>query len=258
MKNQNGMTVMELLIAVMLTAILAIGTMGMFDSFTRGNVALKKGVELQEGFSRANQILERDIRMAGYNLPGNGLRLSIASENSKMIQIFQNRKSKKTALAAFALTNDSTLLINDDFNDLSHSWICLHVKDSNVTHYYPVAFIGHNTIGVDTVKLALAHLTRSWDTANTEVFFPECITFGIENTSHGRTFVRRFKNKTYFISSDFDTVKVVPKDLNGNLLAANYENTRTITIYLKKKMKTVTGQDQLVSNRVEINIRNYN
>jgi len=64
--NQNGITLIELLVAFMICAIVVGGTYRVFVAQTRAYTVQDQVVEVQQNIRSAMEILLRDLRMAGY------------------------------------------------------------------------------------------------------------------------------------------------------------------------------------------------
>src|SRR4030043_381691 len=100
LRNQSGMTVMDLITGMVVGSMVITGAFQMQAAFIKNNVSVKSESILYENLARANQILEKDIRMAGYNLPGNGMIPDLSVTDENVLRIYINENNLHTTLAA--------------------------------------------------------------------------------------------------------------------------------------------------------------
>ncbi len=253
-KNKSGVTLVELMVTIVVSSLLTFSIARAYSVFASGNSSLRRWIEFQEHLIRSSRFIEKDIRMAGLNLPGNGIRPVIADENNHKLYIFTNNDNKKTVLSSTASPGDSILFVNDDRGVLANQCVCLCGND---TVYYQIARVGHNETGIDTIAIADSVLSEEWHSSDTELFFAQGIHYAVEEINGGSSLVRRTYNRAFEISTEIEKIEVVPKDQDGSELSNNFSLTRSITITFKKNLQTLIGE-QLVSSNCEANIRNFN
>jgi len=77
--NQNGITLIELLVAFVICGIVVAGIYRVFVAQTRAYAVQDQVVEVQQNIRTAMEILLRDLRMAGYDNDSLTSRISIAN-----------------------------------------------------------------------------------------------------------------------------------------------------------------------------------
>jgi type IV pilus assembly protein PilW len=77
--NQNGITLIELLVAFVICAIVVAGTYRVFVAQTKAYTVQDQVVEVQQNIRTAMEILLRDLRMAGYDSDSLSSKISIAN-----------------------------------------------------------------------------------------------------------------------------------------------------------------------------------
>lgn len=82
-RNRNGFTLMELLIAMVITTIVSAGIFSAYRSQQNAQLAQKQIVEMQQNLRAALYIMTSEIRMAGYDPDGtNGAGITKAGDGS--------------------------------------------------------------------------------------------------------------------------------------------------------------------------------
>ncbi len=253
MLNQNGRTLVELITGIAVGALLLTGVYQMYNNFLKSNVAVKNESVLQEDFARANQILEKDIRMAGFNVSGNGLVVDISVENAHFFTVLVNEANLSTTLPTEASSGVSQFLIAEDKGIVADQWVCL--DDGEEIAYYQIAHVGVNASDVDTITI-YSTLVDDWTAVDTKVIFAVGLKYSLETSGSTTSLVRRTHNDSYSISDDIDGISVTPKDQNGNPLTTNFDYARSISVELMSQITGVNGS-KTVTNTVEAAIRNF-
>lgn len=252
--NQSGMTIMDLITGMVVGSIVITGAFQMQGAFVKNNVAVKSESILYEQLARANQILEKDIRMAGYNLPGNGMIPDLSVANENVLKIFINENNLHTTLADDASSGAVKIKITSDAGVSVGQWICLSDGDDDIA-YYEISHVGHNELGTDTVTITTS-LDDTWGAAGTQVYFADAYTYSLELDGATMALVRRTYNRAYAISSDIDAINVIPKDSEGTPLTNDFDDARSISVQLSKTIPSITGQKTIL-NTAEVFIRNF-
>jgi len=78
-KTKKGITLIELLVAMVIGGIVVAGIYRVFVAQTKAYTVQDQVVEVQQGIRSAMEILLRDIRMAGYDSDSVGSQISIAN-----------------------------------------------------------------------------------------------------------------------------------------------------------------------------------
>ena len=77
--NKKGITLIELLVAMIISAAVIAGIYRVFVAQTRAYTVQEQVVEVQQGTRSAMEILLRDLRMAGFDSDDGGSKISIAN-----------------------------------------------------------------------------------------------------------------------------------------------------------------------------------
>jgi len=77
--NKKGITLIELLVALIISAAVIAGIYRVFVAQTRAYTVQEQVVEVQQGTRSAMEILLRDLRMAGFDSDDGGSKISIAN-----------------------------------------------------------------------------------------------------------------------------------------------------------------------------------
>jgi len=77
--NQNGITLIELLVAFVICGLVVAGIYRVFVAQTRAYTVQEQVVEVQQNIRTAMEILLRDVRMAGYDSDSLTSKISIAT-----------------------------------------------------------------------------------------------------------------------------------------------------------------------------------
>jgi type IV pilus assembly protein PilW len=84
-KNSKGFTLIELVVAMALTAMVTAGIMAAYTSQLKSHVTQQQIVEMQQNLRTAMQHMEREIRMAGYD---DSSRTSVAGVTTALANTF--------------------------------------------------------------------------------------------------------------------------------------------------------------------------
>ncbi len=254
-RNQSGISITEVLMTVAIGSIITLGAFKLYSGYISGNASAKSNVEQQEHFIRTGRFMEKDIRMAGLNLPGNGLKLDLTSENNHMIHVFHNKENRQTTLT-FDATEGNDYVIVDDFQGaLANEWICLS-NETNV-EYYKIAGVVDNEPGLDRINISGSQLGEAWAPSNTTVFIACGIGYAVETDQNGKSLVRRTYDNEYHISSQIEKMTITPKDESGQVIPSQYELTRIVNVQLISNVEVISGGNMATSS-FNVHIRNYN
>jgi type IV pilus assembly protein PilW len=68
-ENNRGLTLVELLVALAMAAIVSVALVAIFSSYTRTQTVQENVISMQQNLRAALYLMERDLRMAGYRGP---------------------------------------------------------------------------------------------------------------------------------------------------------------------------------------------
>ena len=113
--SSNGFTLVELLIAVLISSILIIQIYNFFDYQQRNYALQDQLVEVQQNLRVATDTLSRDLRTAGYGVPSaatpNAI-VKIISATEKSITFLANLSDVHTELASDYTSGGTTISVN--------------------------------------------------------------------------------------------------------------------------------------------------
>ena len=263
MKHNKGFTLLELLLSIFATSLLISAIGGLYVSYMKSNMKMKELLTLRRQFAYANQLLEKDIHMAGFNLPGNGIQIDIATIDHTMF-LLKNEQGLQTRLFQSAGTGDTYIFaadaINVFSNVVSNDWVCLYNSTSGTIEYLEIINDPEpQTDGSWRVSFGLEALDNSWDFNNTDVYFAKAVRYSVDGTEPEVAFVRSTPQNDFKISKDITKLVITPRDSIGMDLTGFFpgadDRIRRVGIELIKPIPDNT--DNPISSSVEVSIRNF-
>ncbi|MBN1982752.1 MAG: prepilin-type N-terminal cleavage/methylation domain-containing protein [Chitinivibrionales bacterium] len=260
MRNAHGLTFLELVLAITISAILMMGMSRTFIAFIKNNNTIKGDIVQQERIQRLNHFMEKDLREAGLNLPGNG----IAIETNKgvkeaTIKIFSNEQSKRTMLAAAAtLPQDTIVQVTDDCQAQSGDWLCLH--DLSSTDYFYIKEVRrHAAPDIDSLYITKQTINKTYSQNASEVYFADCVEYSLETDQYDnnkRSFIR-WKNQRSFVfncNNEVTSMEIVARDSNNAVLTGDFNRACLLTVNLQKPLNQATNK---IVSSIAVAIRNF-
>ncbi len=254
-KNQKGITLVEVLVTMLLASIVTVGICKAFATFIRSNVTVKSNVVIQEHIIRANKFLEKDIRMTGLYLPGNGLELDLSNADNHQLSLYYNKENRQTTLPYDTEVSNDYIMVDDIQDVVANETICL--SDGTEIKYFQIASVEDNQGAPDRVYLTGATISRTWSSENTTAVFAKRIKYEVETDSNGKSLVRHSLNNDFTLSDKIDMITVTPKDSLGVAITSQYDDSRYISVALNSTTTNLIGNGN-VSNTLEIAIKNVN
>ncbi len=255
MKNVSslsGLTVLELVVALSLSAVVISSAYKVQLSFSKAASRENDKAMLQRDLISACDMIEKDIRMAGLGLPGNGVDLHLSDTVSDELTIFVNKGQIRTTLYSEALYTDTKILVNRPANVSWGKWVCL---EAGSIIFKEISRVGLSLSGnPDTIQLA-APLNSGPYPQNSNIYSADRISYFIKNKAE-KVLCRQFNNRDLEISMIIDSISIIPKDNSGVSLSSGAE--------AKVLGVVIGGYIGQGNNRVflaestEVNIRNVN
>ncbi|MFP4013141.1 MAG: PilW family protein [Chitinispirillaceae bacterium] len=123
--GEKGITLVELLVAMVLVSLVLVGIFRLQrDISMKGDRESNKAV-LHKDITTAAQMLEKDIRSAGYGIPGNGVSISEQSGNDRL-SILVNLDQKKATLTSEVKASDTRIAVAAESGIVGGDWIDLY------------------------------------------------------------------------------------------------------------------------------------
>ena len=249
----SGLTLLELVIAVSLSAVIISAAYKAQLSFSKAASRENDKAVLQRDLMSACDMIEKDIRMAGLGLPGNGVDLKLSDTISDELTLFMNKAQLSATLYSNALYTDAKILINRTGISSWGRWVCLEAAGSIV--FKEITRVGLNLSGdPDTIYLA-AQLNAGLYPQNSNIYSADRISYFLKNMAE-KVLCRRFNSRDSEISTVIDSLSIVPKDNGGVSLSSGTEAK-----VLKVVIGGYIGQGGnlvFLAESTEVNIRNVN
>ncbi|NLE02973.1 MAG: hypothetical protein GX640_24145, partial [Fibrobacter sp.] len=229
---------------------LVTGTFKVYRSFSESAEREKIKAQLQRDIITVTENIERDIRMSGLGLPGNGLAVSLSDSSSDSLMIFQNSSNASTRITSAVSGSHIRLLVENGAVFNNAKWVCCK---GSVVEYKKVARIGMNSTGADTIYLSDPvgyTLTLGVDSL---VYPADAIGYYIRSDSIS-SLVRYHNGLSVALSNLIDTLNITPRDKGGNKLTASANATLVSIVMGGRAGKS--AKDPLIADSTEVNIRN--
>lgn len=251
LKKKSGYSILELTIAMMVGSILVSSAFQTHRYFMRSISRENEKAQLQRDIAAIANFLEKDIRMSGLGLPGNGFKLVLSTSASDEIQIFLNPEHLKTNLSADASTGADRILVDDGGIIQDERWICIQSHD---TTFREILRVGIDVAGVDTFFLA-SNLDNTYPASNTTIYPARRIAYYVQNVPQ-KALYRKTNSTAVRLSELLDTLNCVPKDKSGTPLSGSQiASARILSVIFGGKIGSGTNE-VLIADSTEVNIRN--
>jgi prepilin-type N-terminal cleavage/methylation domain-containing protein len=250
----KGITLIELLVTISLSSILFLALMGTFEGVVHGTDIQTMQSDMQEQFMSAYRLLEKDIRMSGYNLPGNGLVPLLNSNGKTSLVMLRNDADKSARLSVAANAGDSKLLVDNGMGVMINQWVCL-AKDSSFSYYQVGRVSLHSGEGFDTVELADSTISTTW-AQNTKVYFANEVKYSIDSLNGKWCLVRHSIINDCIVGPSIDSVSFTPQDSMSADVGNDFSKAHYVGITLASHFKRAT-QNPLTVNSFDVKLRNY-
>jgi type IV pilus assembly protein PilW len=142
--NKKGITLIELLVALIISAAVIAGIYRVFVAQTRAYTVQEQVVEVQQGTRSAMEILLRDLRMAGFDSDDGGSKISIANpivagDNSVTVSYEYDYTTQYTVrysldVATKRLFRQLTIMKDDGSSNATQDVLLENVEALNFTY----------------------------------------------------------------------------------------------------------------------------
>lgn len=250
-RNSAGTTIVELIIALFISSLIVAGLYRVIRSVMTISERERQKAEMIRSIMTVNNILERDVRMAGCGLPGNGLRTVLFEEHNDQLILFSNEERIQTTLGKEAKANDMQITVASAEGFKEDEWVC--VASSVDTVYREIRSIKDNNVGLDTIYLNFPMLSPGTMVSGSNVYAADCIYYWA--ASDPRPVLKRKKNDmTVELGTHLAKIAVVPKKSNGTIVPLA-RDADVITVVLGGYVGTGNNR-VLLADSTEVNIRN--
>ena len=246
-RNSEGFTVVETIVAVFISSILFCFALFVYNSYARMTHTQESQASLQQQLMLVRGIMEKDVHMSGFNLPGNGvLPINYGLSDFKLV-FLRNEYNKNTTLYSDANSGDSILFVNDAQGVSAKQWMCL-ANNSDTICYHQISYVGLDaSSGCDTIKLN-SIISASWDKSATKVHFAKGVYYDLPSSygGAGKHLTRHSFEGDMPIGPLIDSIDYIPKDSSGVLTGNGYAQAQSIQITLGGCLKTSAANSRLV------------
>ncbi len=248
----SGLTALELVIAVSLSAVVVSSAYKVHLNFSKAASRENDKALLQRDLMSVCDMMEKDIRMAGLGLPGNGIDLRLSDTSSDELTLFVNKNQLRTRLVENASFSDTRILVESAGNAAWGKWVCVEGGSIIFREISRIALsLSSNP---DTIHLTTP-LNAGPFSAASNVYSADRISYYIKSADE-RVLYRKFNSKESGISMIIDSLAVIPKDNKGTSLSSG-----TAAQVISAVIGGYIGQGNdlvFLAESTEVNIRNVN
>lgn len=253
--HEAGTTLIELVVGLVITSILVTGIYQVFRNVTASASRERQKAELQRDIISVSNIIERDVRMAGCALPGNGLIAHCSDTASDRFSLYLSESGLRTSLFAQAEPSHTTLLIDDATGFTENGGVCLAAFGID-TIYKEINHLGIDAAGPDTLILNESlNTAQPFGVASTRVYPADRIDYRFSVTAGVKKFERRKNGQNLNIGPKLDSLNIMLKNSAGNPVGGSIKNASVITVviggYVGSGAKRV-----FIADSTEVNFRN--
>lgn len=214
----------------------------------------KLKAELQSDIMTVCNIIEKDIRMAGCGLPGNGLTADLSDPANPVLKIFSNQNGTETTLDTLLQPAHFWAIVADTAGFSTLGGICI-ASEGVDTIYRTVIKIGHSSSGSDTVYFYPAANTSTYfSTGTTRVFATDYNKYSFTGTAPDKALVSRRNGLSVPIGKDIDSMRVTLKNSNGTSVGS-IKDAAMLSILMGGYIGN-GGNRVFLGESTEVNIRN--
>lgn len=248
--NRNGMTLIEISVALFISSVVLTTAYKANQYFTKSTLHETEKSALQREIITVNDIMSKDIRMAGLNLPGNGIRATINSSTNDIIELYSNDSGYQTTLSAIpGYCDDRMCVVNCAGMHVDH-WVCISEPSAD-TVFRQIKRVGVNASGADTIYM-YDKLNRTL-TLNTKVFPASRVKYCIDINTGGLT--RSMNGNLVPLAPNIDTLEFIPKSSTGALVGDMGKSAAVLSVFMGGRLPSGNGYS-IISDSIAINLRN--
>lgn len=229
LRKKSGVTLVELMIALTIAAMVISGAVQFFVGFAKRNAQQQRNAHFQQEIAGAGRIIEGDIRMAGYGLSGNGVLVDKTTLGIDTVHLFSNEADLVYKLEQDVANGAGTINLQSAGNLSEGKWLCL--ADGTDTFYRRVQSIGSMTQVGQGVSVAVNQTIPSdLDDGTTRVYGADRISYYVGSDS-GRYYLFRRKNdQVYRAVASIENIDVNAWNSNDSLITSNYDEAWSLAL----------------------------
>jgi type II secretory pathway pseudopilin PulG len=251
-KNVSGMTLVEAMIAIFICSLLFVLLLSVYGSFVKMSNFQKSSSDLETQFMLVIRVIEKDIHLAGFGIPGNGLHPKNIGADTFRLVVLANEDNAQTTLFQEAGIGDPNIKVKNAQGISANQWVCL-VKGPNIASY-AIGRVGLQS-GSDTIVFKDSLVHTVWKKDSTQVYFAKGIQYGVEMKNRKKSLVRTSLINAIPVGASIDTFIVCPKDKAGADLGGNYAPAKILGITLGGHVGAA-GKTIAVTKSFDVDLRN--
>lgn len=250
--NKTGLSLVELCVAMLISSFLISAAYKVQVNFSKTASRENDKAKLQRDLMNACNILEKDIRMAGLGLPGNGVQLEKSGTANDKLILHVNKKQLRAKVVNKIESSDTKILIEHTGSIDWGNWVC--VENGSIV-YREVSRVGISVSGApDTLYLGSTFNAGPFAPTVTTVYRTDKIVYNMD--AEDKKLMRSINKITTPISSEIDSLAIILKDKNGMPLSTAGE-AKVITVVMGGFIGNGSNK-RFIHESTEVNIRNVN
>jgi type II secretory pathway pseudopilin PulG len=250
-QEKNGISLVELLMALAIGGLVIAGLSRVYVNFTRQNAIQRNIATLMQEVVTATQLMEKDGRMAGYGLPGNGLYMNIAGSDDTICMLSNEAQRSKSSLKFDANAADSFIIVPTSTDYIPGMWVLM--KSGTTMVYRCIKRIEGS--GSDQKLVMTQTLGTAFSSASTDAWYADGVRYNLQKTTPPK-FIRNENGHVYFLGTLIDSFAVTAKDSIDGTLTDHFENTRALIIGIGGNSGTAQKPVRM-RQTMRVNIKNY-
>lgn len=253
-KNISGTTLIELMVAMFIGSLVVTGAYQAYNYVTKSTTRENEKALIQKDIVTITERLGKDIRMAGNGLPDNGIRVVLHTDKSDTLELFYNMGLTSAKPAADILYDDVKLFATNCLGAKADGYICIAGQNID-TIYRQISRVGDNASGADTIYLSGKVGAGTFPIGVTMLQYCDRIAYEIQTAGGEGTLVLSKNAIGVPLGSKIDTMNITPKNKDGVVLTAGFENTSLIEVLVGGYIGKGANRNML-SETILVGIRN--
>jgi len=250
LRSRRGTTLLELMLGLFISSIVIIGLYRVAKSVLLTANRERQKAEMQQSITSVSNIIERDIRMAGCGLPGNGLRAVLNDSLNDYLMIFSNEMRIQTTLTSDINGASYEMFVVDASGFSEDEWVCIEGPD---TIYREIYHVTDNASGADRISIAGVVGVPHVFPAGSRVYAANRILYAVVQSP--TPVLKRQKNDMSIdLGAKLQKIAVIPKKATGSIVA--YAGDADVLTVVLGGYVGRGGNKVFYADSTEVNIRN--
>lgn len=244
-QSNKGISLIELMIAIVVAGIVATVAFRAFSRFSAQTAEQQRIAVTQDRLTRMTQLLEKDIRMTGYGLPGNGLHVWDNTAGNDSVAFYASETPTTTQLALETSAGGDTICVDDDKGAVVGQGVCL--EDGDTVVYRKIAGFKFGDPCGDKVIIDPSLPSHVFEVDSTTVYFADRVSYRVRS---GTLLRKRNGSGSSDMGGTIDALTVYALNDSSDTLTANFDSTRVLAL-------SVESTERGISETVKAILRNF-